>query len=132
MPPASLQLALSVAFIILSAAAEPGGAELCSLAPMDVSLLVPAVDPPDMSFLASDPGGAELCSFAPVEVSAPPAAGVCESSAARAALAHRCGNSRDSKVTGHWTFPLTTYVDTRRGVFRVETTVRRTKQSRLK
>jgi hypothetical protein len=40
-----------------------------------------------MSLLASEPGGAELCSFAPVEVSAPPAAGFCESSAAKAALA---------------------------------------------
>ena len=56
-------------------AAEPGGEELCSFAPVDVSLLVPAVEPPDRSSLASDPGGAELCSFAPVEVSAPPAAG---------------------------------------------------------
>ena len=42
------------------AAAEPGGDELCSLAPVDVSLLVPAVEPPDISFSAFDSGGAEL------------------------------------------------------------------------
>jgi hypothetical protein len=58
-----------------SAAEDSGGAELCSLAPPDVSAV------PDEGFMASagfaslaapDEGGAELCSLAPVEVSAPP------------------------------------------------------------
>ena len=64
-PPALSQLALSVDLLMSPAAAEPGGEELCSFAPVDVSLLVPAVELPDMSSLASDPGGAELCSLAP-------------------------------------------------------------------
>lgn len=58
-------------FGFLSAAADPGGAELCSFAPVDVSLLCPSDDPADMSCSAPDPLGAELCSFAPEEVSAP-------------------------------------------------------------
>jgi hypothetical protein len=58
-----------------SAADDSGGAELCSLAPPEVSA------DPDDGFMASagfassaapDEGGAELCSFAPVDVSAPP------------------------------------------------------------
>jgi hypothetical protein len=53
------------------AAADPGGMELCSLAPVDVSLLLPADVSADMSFSAPEPDGAELCSFAPLEVSAP-------------------------------------------------------------
>ena len=53
------------------AAADPGGAELCSLAPVDVSPLAPSVDLLEALSAASDPGGAELCSFAPVEVSPP-------------------------------------------------------------
>ena len=53
------------------AAAEPGGAELCSFAPLDVSPLAPVEDLFDMSLSAGEPGGAELCSFAPLEVSAP-------------------------------------------------------------
>ena len=53
------------------AAADPGGAELCSLAPVEVSPLEPSVDLFAALSAASDPGGAELCSFAPVEVSPP-------------------------------------------------------------
>jgi len=58
-----------------SAAEDSGGAELCSLAPPEVSA------EPDDGFMASagfaslaapDEGGAELCSLAPVDVSAPP------------------------------------------------------------
>ena len=58
-----------------SAADDSGGAELCSLAPPEVSA------EPDDGFMASagfaslaapDEGGAELCSLAPVDVSAPP------------------------------------------------------------
>jgi hypothetical protein len=87
-PPALSQLAWSVDLAISPAASEPGGEELCSWAPGEVSPPVPAVDLPDMSFAASDSGGAELCSFAPVEVSGPPAAGFWASSAAKVALAH--------------------------------------------
>ena len=56
-----------------SAAEDSGGAELCSLAPPEVSA------EPDDGFMASagfaslaapDEGGAELCSLAPVDVSA--------------------------------------------------------------
>ena len=54
-----------------SAAEEPGGAELCSFAPVDLSLLVPADVSFDMSLSAADPAGAELCSLAPVDVSVP-------------------------------------------------------------
>ena len=41
-PPALSQLALSVDLLMSPAAAELGGEELCSFAPVDVSLLVPA------------------------------------------------------------------------------------------
>ena len=53
-----------------SDADEPGGAELCSFAPWEVSML------PDEGFIspigfvslaAPDAGGAELCSLAPVD-----------------------------------------------------------------
>jgi hypothetical protein len=58
-----------------SAAEDSGGAELCSLAPPDVSA-VPAegfmASAGFASLAAPDEGGAELCSLAPVEVSAPP------------------------------------------------------------
>jgi CRP-like cAMP-binding protein len=69
------------------AADEEGGAELCSLAPPDVSML------PDEGFMAfigfvsvsaAEDGGAELCSLAPVDVSGEPA--LLESSAARAGV----------------------------------------------
>jgi hypothetical protein len=72
----------------LSAADDPSGAELCSFAPDDVSLLVPSEEPEDISSSASEPAGAELCCLATVEVSAPPAGGFCASSAAKAELAH--------------------------------------------
>jgi hypothetical protein len=55
------------------AAADPGGVELCSFAPLEVSPLAPVEDLFERSLSAGEPGGAELCSFAPVEVS-PPAA----------------------------------------------------------
>jgi len=54
----------------VSDADDPGGAELCSFAPWEVSML------PDegfispigfMSLAAADAGGAELCSLAPVD-----------------------------------------------------------------
>jgi hypothetical protein len=51
------------------AAAESGGAELCSFAPVEVSPPAPVEDLLERSFSAGDPGGAELCSFAPLEVS---------------------------------------------------------------
>ena len=54
-------------------AADPGGAELCSLAPVEVSPLAPVEDFFERSLSAGDPGGAELCSFAPLEVSLPTA-----------------------------------------------------------
>jgi hypothetical protein len=83
----------------LSSADDPGGAELCSFAPDDVSLLVPAEEPDDLSSAAPDPSGAELCSFAPVEVSAPPAGGVCASSAAKAGpTAKRIVNAAIAKL----------------------------------
>jgi hypothetical protein len=59
-----------------SAADEPSGAELCSLAPVDWSAL-----PEDgsiaflstvLALAAPEDGGAELCSAAPPEVSALP------------------------------------------------------------
>ena len=53
------------------AAADPGGAELCSFAPVDVSPLAPSEDLFEAVSAASEPGGAELCSFAPVDVSPP-------------------------------------------------------------
>ena len=53
------------------AAVDPGGAELCSLAPPEVSPLAPSEDLVERSLSAGDPGGAELCSFAPLEVSPP-------------------------------------------------------------
>ena len=55
------------------AAAEPGGAELCSFAPLEVSPPVPVEDLFERSLSAGEPGGAELCSFAPLEVSLPAA-----------------------------------------------------------
>ena len=54
----------------VSAADEPGGAELCSFAPPDVSELWPSVD--FLALAAPEDGGAELCSAAPPEVSAEP------------------------------------------------------------
>ena len=56
-----------------SAADEPGGAELRSIAPPEVSPPVPVEDLLERSLSAGDPGGAELCSFAPLEVSLPAA-----------------------------------------------------------
>jgi hypothetical protein len=53
------------------AAADPGGAELCSLAPVEVSPLAPVEDLFERSLSAGEPGGAELCSFAPLDVSLP-------------------------------------------------------------
>jgi hypothetical protein len=55
------------------AAADPGGAELCSFAPLEVSPLASVEDLCDRSLSAGEPGGAELCSFAPLEVSLPAA-----------------------------------------------------------
>jgi hypothetical protein len=55
------------------AAAEPGGAELCSFAPLEVSPPVPIEDLFERSLSAGEPGGVELCSFAPLEVSLPAA-----------------------------------------------------------
>ena len=55
------------------AAADPGGEELCSLAPVEVSPLAPVEDLFERSLSAGEPGGAELCSFAPLEVSLPAA-----------------------------------------------------------
>ena len=55
------------------AAADSGGAELCSLAPVEVSPLAPVEDLFERSLSAGEPGGAELCSFAALEVSAPAA-----------------------------------------------------------
>jgi hypothetical protein len=55
------------------AAAEPGGAELCSFAPLEVSPPAPIEDFFERSLSAGEPGGAELCSFAPLEVSLPAA-----------------------------------------------------------
>jgi hypothetical protein len=55
------------------AAAEPGGDELCSFAPFEVSPLAPVEDLFDISLSAGEPGGAELCSFAPLDVSLPAA-----------------------------------------------------------
>jgi hypothetical protein len=75
------------------AAVDPGGAELCSFAPLDVSPLAPVEDLVERSLSAGDPGGAELCSFAPLEVSPPaafvPAGGLvgCVVSAAKSGLA---------------------------------------------
>ena len=73
-----------------SAAEEPGGAELRSMAPPEVSLPVPVEDLLERSLSAGDPGGAELCSFAPLEVSLPAAGGWLDGfmvSAARTGLA---------------------------------------------
>jgi hypothetical protein len=56
-----------------SAADDPGGAELRSIAPPEVSSPVPVEDLLERSLSAGEPGGAELCSFAPLDVS-PPAA----------------------------------------------------------
>jgi hypothetical protein len=53
------------------AAAEPGGAELCSLAPLEVSPLAPVEDLLERSLSAGEPAGAELCSFAALDVSLP-------------------------------------------------------------
>jgi hypothetical protein len=70
-----------------SDADDPGGAELCSFAPWEVSML------PDEGFIspigfvslaAPDAGGAELCSLAPVDWSGAPA--WLESSAAKAGV----------------------------------------------
>jgi hypothetical protein len=57
------------------AAEDSGGAELCSLAPPEVSAPAGEVV---IEFVAAAPeeGGAELCSFAPPEVSAPPEGGL--------------------------------------------------------
>ena len=55
------------------AAAEPGGAELCSLAPLEVSPLAPVEDLLERSLSAGEPAGAELCSFAALDVSLPAA-----------------------------------------------------------
>ena len=49
------------------AAAEPGGDELCSMAPVEGSPLAPVDDLVERSSAAPDPAGAELCSCAPVE-----------------------------------------------------------------
>jgi hypothetical protein len=54
------------------AAAEPGGAELCSFAPLEVLPPVPIEDCSKGRFQPAS-GGAELCSFAPLEVSLPAA-----------------------------------------------------------
>jgi hypothetical protein len=54
-------------------AADPGGAELCSLAPVEESPLAPVDDLFETSLPADEPGGAELCSLAPLEVSLPAA-----------------------------------------------------------
>ena len=57
------------------AAADPGGAELCSFAPVDGSPLAPEGDDLfERSLSAAEPAGAELCSFAPDEESLPVAA----------------------------------------------------------
>jgi hypothetical protein len=57
------------------AAEDSGGAELCSLAPPEVS--VPAAELLiEFVVAAPEEGGAELCSFAPPDVSAPPEGGV--------------------------------------------------------
>jgi hypothetical protein len=56
-----------------SAADDPGGAELRSIAPPEVSSPVPVEDLFERSPSAGDPGGAELCSFAPLDVSLPAA-----------------------------------------------------------
>src|SRR6476646_7326548 len=70
-----------------SDADDPTGAELCSLAPWEVSML------PDEGFMspigfaslaAPDAGGAELCSLAPIDLSGEPA--WLDSSAARAGV----------------------------------------------
>ena len=71
------------------AAADPGGAELCSLAPLEVSPLAPVEDLFERSLSAGEPGGAELCSFAPLDVSLPAAGGFADFivSAAKSGLA---------------------------------------------
>ena len=60
----------------VSDADEPGGAELCSLAPVDWSAVPEAGAIASLSTLlalaAPEDGGAELCSAAPLDVSAPP------------------------------------------------------------
>lgn len=63
----------------ISAAEEPGGAELCSFAPADWSALPESGPIAPLSTLlalaAPEAGGAELCSRAPPEVSALPDGG---------------------------------------------------------
>ena len=56
-----------------SAAEEPGGAELRSMAPPEVSAPGPVEDLLERSLSAGEPGGAELCSLAPLDVSLPAA-----------------------------------------------------------
>ena len=58
-------------------AEDPGGAELCSLAPLDVSISffgIPLLSA-DFPLAAPEAGGAELCSAAPPDVSALPDGG---------------------------------------------------------
>jgi hypothetical protein len=63
----------------VSAADESGGAELCSLAPVDWSALPEdgaiAFSSGVVALAAPDDGGAELCSLAPPELSALPELG---------------------------------------------------------
>ena len=60
------------------AADESAGAELCSLAPRDLSTSPDSASASEdfgLALAAPDIGGAELCSLAPVELSAEPASG---------------------------------------------------------
>lgn len=60
------------------AADEPAGAELCSLAPLDLSTSPDSASESEdfgLALAAPEAGGAELCSLAPVELSAEPASG---------------------------------------------------------
>ena len=71
-----------------SAADDPGGAELRSMAPPEVSALAPdGCWGGFIAFAASDPGGAELRSRAPPDVSAWPDGGLVADSAASGVVA---------------------------------------------
>src|SRR5688500_20017996 len=59
-----------------SAAEEPSGAELCSLAPVEGSALVTLPSAGLSAAAAPEDGGAELCCAAPLELSALPESGV--------------------------------------------------------